>query len=72
MLDTDIFIGVKLKKISESISSQIAKLLIQQNVEFEPRALPVLLVLKEKESVNINEIAAILGMTHPAIVHANC
>ncbi|GMR25430.1 MAG: hypothetical protein BMS9Abin39_0728 [Ignavibacteria bacterium] len=68
MLDTDIFIGVKLKKISESISSQIAKLLIQQNVEFEPRAFPVLLVLKEKESVNINEIAAILGMTHPAIV----
>lgn len=68
MLDTDILFGVKLKKISESISSQIAKLLIQQNVEFEPRALPVLLVLKEKESVNINEIAAILGMTHPAIV----
>lgn len=68
MMDTDILFGVKLKKISESISSQIAKLLIQQNVEFEPRALPVLLVLKEKESVNINEIAAILGMTHPAIV----
>lgn len=68
MLNSDILFGVKLKKISESISSQIAKLLIQQNVEFEPRALPVLLVLKEKKSVNINEIAAILGMTHPAIV----
>lgn len=68
MLDTDTLFGVKLKKISESITSQIAKLLIEQNVEFEPRALPVLLVLKEKESVNINEIAEILGMTHPAIV----
>jgi len=68
MLDTDILFGVKLKKISESISSQIAKLLIKQNVDFEPRALPVLLVLKEKESVSINEISAILGMTHPAIV----
>ncbi len=68
MLDTDILFGVKLKKISESITSQIAKLLIKQNVEFEPRALPVLLVLKEKESASINEISAILGMTHPAIV----
>ena len=68
MVAAEIHFGVKLKKISESISSQIAKLLIQQNVEFEPRALPVLLVLKEKKYLNINEISAILGMTHPAIV----
>ena len=68
MLHTETLFGVKLKKISESITSQIAKLLIKQNVDFEPRALPVLLVLKEKESASINEISAILGMTHPAIV----
>lgn len=67
-MDNKLFFGIRLKKTGEMISSQVAHILSDRKIEFEPRGIYLLIILKEKEQASIKEIAAILGMTHPAIV----
>lgn len=67
-MDNELFFGIRLKKTGEMLSSQVAQILSDNKIEFEPRGIYLLIVLKEKEQSSIKEIAAILGMTHPAIV----
>lgn len=67
-MDNELFFGIKLKKTGEMLSSQVAQILSDKKVEFEPRGLYLLIILNEKKQASIKEIAAILGMTHPAIV----
>ena len=54
--------------MGEALTAQVAKILVQQNIEFEPRALYILMLLKEVELKSISETAVLLGMTHPAVV----
>ena len=67
-MDNELFFGIKLKKTGEMLSSQVAQILSEKKIKFEPRGIYLLIILKEKEQASIKEIAAILGMTHPAIV----
>lgn len=67
-MDNEFFFGLKLKKTGELISSQIVQILSKQSIEFETRAIYLLMVLKEKKQASIKEISGILGMTHPAVV----
>ncbi len=67
-MDNGLFFGIRLKKTGELLSSQVAQILSNKKIEFEPRGIYLLIILKEKEQASIKEIAAILGMTHPAIV----
>jgi len=67
-MDNKLFFGIRLKKTGEMLSSQVAQILSDKKVEFEPRGIYLLIILKEKKQESIKEIAAILGMTHPAIV----
>ena len=67
-MDNELFFGIRLKKIGEILSSQVAQILSDKKIEFEPRGIYLLVILKKKEQASIKEIAAILGMTHPAIV----
>ena len=67
-MDNELFFGIRLKKIGEILSSQVAQILSDKKIEFEPRGIYLLVSLKKKEQASIKEIAAILGMTHPAIV----
>jgi len=67
-MNDELFFGIRLKKTGEMISSQISEILSDEKIEFEPRGIYLLIILKEKEQASIKEIAAILGMTHPAIV----
>ena len=67
-MDNELFFGIRLKKTGEMISSQVTQILSDKKIEFEPRGIYLLIILKEKEQASIKEIAAILGMTHPAIV----
>jgi DNA-binding MarR family transcriptional regulator/N-acetylglutamate synthase-like GNAT family acetyltransferase len=67
-MEDELFFGLRLKKTGELISSQIANILSEQKIEFEPRAVYLLLVLEKKKQASIKEISAKLGMTHPAIV----
>lgn len=67
-MDNILFFGIRLKKTGEILSSQIAQILSESKIEFEPRGIYPLVILKEKTKASIKEIADILGMTHPAIV----
>ncbi len=67
-MNDELFFGIRLKKTGEMISSQISEILSDEKIEFEPRGIYLLIILKEKEQASIKDIAAILGMTHPAIV----
>ena len=67
-MDNELFFGIRLKKTGELLSSQVAQILSNKKIEFEPRGIYLLIILKEKKQASIKEIAAILGMTHPAIV----
>lgn len=67
-MNDELFFGIRLKKTGEMLSSQISEILFDKKIEFEPRGIYLLIILKEKEQASIKEIAAILGMTHPAIV----
>jgi DNA-binding MarR family transcriptional regulator len=68
MYENKIIFALRLKKMAEALTAQIAKILVQLNIEFEPRALYILIVLKEGGIKSISETAALLGMTHPAVV----
>jgi len=67
-MNDDLFFGIRLKKTGKMLSSQVAQILSDKKIEFEPRGIYLLIILKKKEQASIKEIAAILGMTHPAIV----
>ena len=67
-MNDELFFGIRLKKTGEMLSSQVAQILSDKKIKFEPRGIYLLIILKEKEQTSIKEIAAILGMTHPAIV----
>jgi len=67
-MDNELFFGIRLKKTGEMLSSQVAQILSDKKIEFEPRGIYLLIILKKKEQASIKEIAAILGLTHPAIV----
>jgi DNA-binding MarR family transcriptional regulator/predicted GNAT family N-acyltransferase len=60
--------GLKLKKMGEELLSQTTQILADSGYNFDKRTIPVLFTLLEKRNVNVNELANILGMTHPAIV----
>lgn len=68
MDENKIIFALRLKKMGEALTAQITKILTQQNIEFEPRALYILVALEEGEEKSITETAALLGMTHPAVV----
>lgn len=60
--------GLKLKKIGEELLSQTSKILENSGYLFDKRTIPVVITLMENESVSVNEMANLLGITHPAIV----
>ena len=63
-----LFLGVKIKKMGEKISSQIKKILAENQIDIDLRTLWLMSLLQSHSKVSINELAEILSMTHPAIV----
>ncbi len=52
-MDNELFFGIRLKKTGEMLSSQVAQILSDKKIEFEPRGIYLLIVLKEKEQASI-------------------
>ena len=67
-MDNELFFGIWLKKTGEMLSSQVTRILSDNKIEFEPRGIYLLIILRERIQASIKEIANLLGMTHPAIV----
>lgn len=68
MIENEILLGLRIKKIGESLYSQTSSLLANQDYKYEPRSLSVLIALADNEQSSVKDIANLLGMTHPAIV----
>ncbi|UCH64858.1 MAG: bifunctional helix-turn-helix transcriptional regulator/GNAT family N-acetyltransferase [Ignavibacterium sp.] len=68
MKENKIIFALRLKKMAEALTTHITKILAQQNIEFKPRAVYILLILNWGEPKTISETASLLGITHPAVV----
>jgi DNA-binding MarR family transcriptional regulator len=59
--------GTRMRRLSERLDRDISNLYGGVDVVFEPRWFPVVALLKEEEPLSVTEIAARLGLTHPAV-----
>jgi len=59
--------GTRLRRLSERLDRDVARLYADFGVDFEPRWYPVVALLKEKQPLSVTEIAQELGLTHPAV-----
>jgi GNAT superfamily N-acetyltransferase len=57
----------RLKRLSDRLMRDVAAVYAAHDVEFEPRWFPVLYLLRTRSPMAITEIAATLGVTHPAV-----
>ncbi len=63
-----LLVGARFKKIGESLNSQIRKICKKYNIDIETRWIPLLSILYEKDGINVQYLAAKLGISHPAVV----
>lgn len=59
--------GSRLKRFTERLMRDVSRIYREQDIDFEARWFPVFYLLKLESDMAITEIAATLGMTHPAI-----
>jgi DNA-binding MarR family transcriptional regulator len=59
--------GTRLRRLSERLDRDVAKLYMDFGVDFEPRWYPVVTLLRGKEPLGVTEIAGALGLSHPAV-----
>lgn len=59
--------GTRLRRLSERLDRDVSKLYSGADANFEPRWYPVVTLLAEEEPLSVTEIAATLGLSHPAV-----
>jgi GNAT superfamily N-acetyltransferase/DNA-binding MarR family transcriptional regulator len=57
----------RLRRLSERLMRDVASVYAEEKVPFEPRWFPVLFLLRGRPPMAVTEIAATLGVTHPAV-----
>lgn len=60
-------IGSRLRRLSESLTEDAAKVYALYGIALDPKWFPVFYVLSQKESASITEIAQIIGHSHPSV-----
>jgi ribosomal protein S18 acetylase RimI-like enzyme len=60
-------LGSRLRQISEMMTNEAAKIYAMYGTDFQPRWLPVYVVLSENDAVSVTEISQIVGQTHASI-----
>lgn len=60
-------LGSRLRQISEMMTNEAAKIYAIYGTDFQPRWLPVYIVLKENAVLSVTEISQIVGQTHASI-----
>lgn len=60
-------LGTRLRRLSESLTEDAAKIYRLYNVGLDPKWFPVFYVLSQQESASITEIAQIIGHSHPSV-----
>ena len=57
----------RLRRLSDRLMRDVARVYAEQKVAFEPRWFPLLYLLKKRSPVSVTDAARALGLTHPAI-----
>lgn len=60
-------LGSRLKRLSDRLGQEVAKVYEAQGLDFEPRWFPVFRFVAESGSAAITDIAFAVGITHPAV-----
>jgi ribosomal protein S18 acetylase RimI-like enzyme len=60
-------LGSRLRQISEMMTNEAAQLYTVYGSDFQPRWLPVYIVLSENDALSVTEISQIVGQTHASI-----
>lgn len=60
-------LGSRLRRLSESLTEDAAKIYALYDVALDPKWFPVFYVLSEQESASITEIAQIIRHSHPSV-----
>jgi DNA-binding MarR family transcriptional regulator/GNAT superfamily N-acetyltransferase len=60
-------LGSRLRQISEMMTGEATKLYAIYGTDFQPRWLPVYVVLSENDALSVTEISQIIGHTHASI-----
>jgi DNA-binding MarR family transcriptional regulator/GNAT superfamily N-acetyltransferase len=61
-------INARLKRLSDSLSSQIGKIHKDQGIELEPRWFTVATLLNDEGRTSIQKLSEKLGISHPAVI----
>ncbi|MDJ0704892.1 MAG: bifunctional helix-turn-helix transcriptional regulator/GNAT family N-acetyltransferase [Leptolyngbyaceae cyanobacterium MO_188.B28] len=60
-------LGSRLRRLSERLTEDAAKLFVLYDVALDPKWFPVFYVLSHQATASITEIAQIIGHTHPSV-----
>jgi DNA-binding MarR family transcriptional regulator/N-acetylglutamate synthase-like GNAT family acetyltransferase len=60
-------LGSRLRRLSERLAEDAAKIYALYNVALDPKWFPVFYVLSKQESASITEIAQMIGHSHPSV-----
>lgn len=64
----ELALGTRLKRLSDTLMGDVAKIYKDEHLEFEPRWFTMLFLLNKEKSLSIIEIADRLKLSHPAVV----
>lgn len=59
--------GTRLRRLSERLDRQVQAIYRAHDSAFQPRWFAIVTALREKESLSVGELAALLGITHAAV-----
>ena len=59
--------ATRLKNLSERLAKDVAQIYKELSFDFEPRWFAIVYALKDKETLAVTELSAMLKQTHPAV-----
>jgi DNA-binding MarR family transcriptional regulator len=62
-------LGSRLRRLSDRLNESVTRIYRDQEVVFEPYWFPIVYLLHKQKELSVTEIAEILQLTHPAIIH---
>ena len=60
--------ATRLKRLAESLQSDVGRIYREMDIDFEPKWFTMLYALYHNELMGVNELSALLKLTHPAII----
>ena len=64
----ELALASRLKRLSDEIMKDGAKIYQNNNIDFEPKHFPVFYILNQNGPLGIMEISGILGISHPGVI----